>query len=90
MDSAYRMIRWKQSVECFPDFGMTFGNPNFALCEANGAHGHNIVADAELVPTIAARVYTGGVHLVAVHIDYGENTRVLINRIIGQVLELER
>ena len=28
-DDAYGMIRWKQAVEKFPDFGMTFGNPDF-------------------------------------------------------------
>ena len=28
-DSAYGMIRWKQAVDGFPDFGMTFGNPDF-------------------------------------------------------------
>jgi thiamine pyrophosphate-dependent acetolactate synthase large subunit-like protein len=28
-DGAYGMIRWKQSVDAFPDFGMNFGNPDF-------------------------------------------------------------
>ena len=28
-DSAYGMIRWKQAVDRFADFGMTFGNPDF-------------------------------------------------------------
>ena len=28
-DDAYGMIRWKQAVDGFPDFGMTFGNPDF-------------------------------------------------------------
>ena len=28
-DDAYGMIRWKQAVDEFPDFGMTFGNPDF-------------------------------------------------------------
>ena len=28
-DHAYGMIRWKQAVDGFPDFGMTFGNPDF-------------------------------------------------------------
>ena len=26
---AYGMIRWKQAVDSFPDFGLTFGNPDF-------------------------------------------------------------
>ena len=28
-DHAYGMIRWKQAVDGFPDFGMTFGDPDF-------------------------------------------------------------
>ena len=28
-DSAYGMIRWKQAVDKFPDWGLTFGNPGF-------------------------------------------------------------
>jgi acetolactate synthase-1/2/3 large subunit len=28
-DNAFGMIRWKQAADGFPDFGMTFGNPDF-------------------------------------------------------------
>ena len=39
-DHAYGMIRWKQAVDEFPDFGMTFGNPDFVkYAEAYGARG---------------------------------------------------
>jgi thiamine pyrophosphate-dependent acetolactate synthase large subunit-like protein len=39
-DSAYGMIRWKQAVDKFSDFGLTFGNPDFVKCaEAYGAKG---------------------------------------------------
>ena len=39
-DDAYGMIRWKQAVDKFPDFGMTFGNPDFvAYAQAYGAQG---------------------------------------------------
>src|ERR1700722_5392803 len=39
-DKAYGMIRWKQAVDDFPDFGLTFGNPDFVkYAEAYGAHG---------------------------------------------------
>ena len=30
-DNAYGMIRWKQAADGYPDFGMTFGNPDFVL-----------------------------------------------------------
>jgi acetolactate synthase-1/2/3 large subunit len=87
-DSAYGMIRWKQAVDKFADFGMTFGNPDFVrYAESYGAHGHRIAATSELIPTLEAAFRQGGVHLVAVPIDYSENMRVLVdelgNRSIG-------
>ena len=87
-DFAYGMIRWKQAVDHFPDFGMTFGNPDFvAYARSYGAHGHRIKATSELIPTLEAAFTQGGVHLVAVPVDYSENMRVLVeelgNRSIG-------
>ena len=39
-DNAYGMIRWKQAVDDFPDFGLTFGNPDFvALRRGLRRHG---------------------------------------------------
>ena len=39
-DSAYGMIRWKQEVDNFADWGLTFGNPDFVkYAEAYGARG---------------------------------------------------
>ncbi|CAN7553040.1 acetolactate synthase large subunit [Phyllobacterium sp. LjRoot231] len=84
-DSAYGMIRWKQAVEHFADFGMTFSNPDFvAYARSYGAHGHRINAVTDLAPTIEACFASGGVHLVAVPIDYSENTRVLIDELGGR------
>jgi acetolactate synthase-1/2/3 large subunit len=84
-DSAYGMIRWKQAVDRFTDFGMTFSNPDFvAYAQSYGARGHRILAADELVPTLAAAFSAGGVHLIAVPIDYSENTRVLVDELGGQ------
>ena len=89
-DSAYGMIRWKQAVDHFPDFGMTFGNPDFvAYARSYGGHGHRIASAAELVPTLEAAFAAGGVHLVAVPIDYSENTRVLVDELGGRVSSVE-
>src|SRR6202034_1021880 len=42
-DGAYGMIRWKQAVDQFADFGMTFGNPDFTkYAEAYGAGGRRV------------------------------------------------
>jgi acetolactate synthase-1/2/3 large subunit len=81
-DGAYGMIRWKQSVDGFADFGMTFGNPDFVkYAEAYGAKGHRVGATEDLVPTLEAAFRAGGVHLVAVPIDYSENKRVLVDEL---------
>jgi acetolactate synthase-1/2/3 large subunit len=89
-DSAYGMIRWKQAVDHFADFGMTFGNPDFvAYANSYGAHGHRIASAAELVPTLQAAFEKGGVHLVAVPIDYSENTRVLVDELGGRGSDVE-
>ena len=81
-DSAYGMIRWKQAVDDFPDFGLTFGNPDFVkYAESYGAKGHRIEATEDLVPTLEAAFNAGGVHLVACPIDYSENTRVLVQEL---------
>jgi acetolactate synthase-1/2/3 large subunit len=81
-DSAYGMIRWKQAVDNFPDFGLTFGNPDFVrYAEAYGAKGSRVSEAGALAPTLEAAFRGGGVHLVDVPIDYSENTRVLVDEL---------
>jgi acetolactate synthase-1/2/3 large subunit len=89
-DGAYGMIRWKQSVDKFTDFGMTFGNPDFVrYAEAYGARGYRVGATAELIPTLEAAFKAGGVHLVAVPIDYSENKRVLVDELKARLPAME-
>jgi acetolactate synthase I/II/III large subunit len=81
-DSAYGMIRWKQAVDSFPDFGLTFGNPDFVkYAESYGAKGSKVESTAELIPTLERAFKSGGVHLISVPIDYSENTRVLVDEL---------
>ncbi|ABI77917.1 putative acetolactate synthase [Hyphomonas neptunium ATCC 15444] len=81
-DSAYGMIRWKQAVDGFADFGMRFGNPDFVhYAEAYGAMGTRVTSVADLAPALEAAFLGGGVHLVDVAIDYSENTRVLVEEL---------
>jgi acetolactate synthase I/II/III large subunit len=90
VDSAYGMIRWKQAVDRFPDFGMTFNNPDFVkYAEAYGARGHNVTSVEAVAPTLQAAFDAGGVHLVAVPIDYSENIRVLVDELGARTLEGE-
>jgi acetolactate synthase-1/2/3 large subunit len=85
VDNAFGMIRWKQAVDGFPDFGMTFGNPDFArYAQAYGAQGRHVTDIAELAPALEAAFTAGGVHLLAVPIDYSENTRVLVDELQGR------
>ena len=89
-DSAYGMIRWKQAVDKFADFGLTFGNPDFVkYAEAYGAKGSRVTASKDLVPTLDAAFKGGGVHLVDVPIDYSENVRVLVDELKQRVNEIE-
>jgi acetolactate synthase-1/2/3 large subunit len=88
-DSAYGMIRWKQAVDKFPDWGLTFGNPDFVkYAESYGAIGHRVQRTEDLVPILDNAFKEGGVQLVTVPIDYVENTRVLVEELRGRVPEI--
>jgi acetolactate synthase-1/2/3 large subunit len=81
-DHAYGMIRWKQAVDGFPDFGMTFSNPDFVkYAEAYGAKGTRVGAIGELQSTLEKAFADKGVHLVIVPVDYSENERVLVDEL---------
>jgi acetolactate synthase I/II/III large subunit len=70
-------------------WGLTFGNPDFVkYAESYGARGTCVKCTEELVPTLEAAFNGGGVHLVVVPIDYSENTRVLVEELSAQELEM--
>jgi acetolactate synthase I/II/III large subunit len=81
-DNAYGMIRWKQAAESFTDWGLTFGNPDFVkYAESYGARGSAVDSAEGLGPALEAAFKAGGVHLVAVPVDYSENKRVLVDEL---------
>jgi len=81
-DHAYGMIRWKQEVDKFADFGLGFGNPDFvAYANAYGAKGWRVGKTSELATMLEAAFSAGGVHLVVVPVDYSENMRVLVDEL---------
>ena len=89
-DGAYGMIRWKQAVDSFPDFGLTFGNPDFVrYAESYGAKGSRVTSVDKLLPTLEAAFKGGGVHLVDVPIDYSENTRVLVDELRNRKVSIK-
>jgi acetolactate synthase-1/2/3 large subunit len=86
-DQAYGMIRWKQAIDHFADFGLSFGNPDFVLyAKAYGASGHRIETIDSFVPTLDAAFRSGGVHLISIPIDYSENVRVLVDELQARAL----
>jgi acetolactate synthase I/II/III large subunit len=79
-DRAYGMIRWKQQVDGFSDFGLDFGNPDFvAYARSYGAKGSRVDNAAEFKTMLEAAFRECGVHLVVAPIDYSENMRVLVH-----------
>jgi acetolactate synthase-1/2/3 large subunit len=81
-DRAYGMIRWKQQVDGFADFGLDFGNPDFvAYAKSYGAMGSRVGNASELASMLEAAFKGGGVHLVVAPIDYSENMRVLVHEL---------
>jgi acetolactate synthase I/II/III large subunit len=89
-DGAYGMIRWKQAVDGFADYGMRFGNPDFVrYAEAYGAKGSRVSAVEDLAPTLEAAFESGGVHLVDVPVDYSENTRVLVDELRNRTPDVD-
>jgi acetolactate synthase-1/2/3 large subunit len=81
-DNAYGMIRWKQAVDSFADWGLTFGNPDFVkYAEAYGAKGSRVDSADGLGRALEKAFVAGGIHLIAVPIDYSENIRVLVDEL---------
>jgi acetolactate synthase I/II/III large subunit len=81
-DRAYGMIRWKQELDGFSDFGLDFGNPDFvSYAKSYGAKGSRVGNAAEFATMLETAFREGGVHLVVAPIDYGENMRVLVHEL---------
>jgi acetolactate synthase-1/2/3 large subunit len=85
-DNAYGMIRWKQAVDGFADFGLTFGNPNFdTYAKSYGIGGTTVKGADDLASALEAAFAAGGVQLVTVPVDYSENNRVLMDELCANI-----
>lgn len=77
-DSAYGMIKWKQAAQNFEEFGLDYGNPDFVqYAESYGANGHRVTCSENLLEILQECIYSKGVHLIDVPVDYSENHKVL-------------
>jgi acetolactate synthase I/II/III large subunit len=87
-DNAFGMIRWKQAVDGFVDYGMTFNKPDFvAYAGAYGIKGSRVNSADGLASALEAAFAGGDVHLVTVQVDYSENTRVLVDELRARAIE---
>lgn len=74
VDNTYGMISWKQAGMSLPDYGLSFNNPDFVqYAESYGVTGHLVTKNNALEETLKLSMSTGGVHLIAVPIDYFDN-----------------
>ncbi|MEW6169701.1 MAG: acetolactate synthase large subunit [Pseudomonadota bacterium] len=77
-DSAYGMIKWKQTNMGFANYGLDYGNPDFVrYAEAYGAKGHRPQSAEELLPLLQRCQQEPGVHVIDLAVDYSDNDRVL-------------
>jgi len=85
-DGAYGMIRWKQEAMGYADFGLEFNNPDFVMyAHSYGATGHRVAATADFAPLLEGCLAAGGIHLICLPVDYGENKSVLIDELKQKV-----
>jgi len=77
-DDAYGMIRWKQAEMGFPDFGLTYGNPDFVeYARAYGARGHRVESTEGFAPLLKECLERPGVDLIELPVTYEDDNRVL-------------
>ncbi|PWI48497.1 acetolactate synthase large subunit [Candidatus Heimdallarchaeota archaeon B3_Heim] len=89
-DSAYGMIKWKQSAMGFTNFGLGFSNPDFCkYAESYGATGYKLQPEDDLHVVLKQKLNTPGVHLIDVPVDYSDNERVLIQELGERLCLLE-
>lgn len=77
-DSAYGMIKWKQSAMGLGDYGLDFANPDFvAYAHSYGATGYRITNSEEFATILTKCITQQGVHLIDLPIDYSPNSKIL-------------
>ncbi|HSQ78273.1 MAG TPA: acetolactate synthase large subunit [Nitrospirota bacterium] len=73
-DNAYGFIKWEQQAKGFTDFGLDYGNPDFAkYAESYGAAGMKVGKDDSLSETLRKAFSLDTVVLVECPIDYSVN-----------------
>jgi acetolactate synthase I/II/III large subunit len=77
-DDAYGMIRWKQEEMELPEYGLSYGNPDFvAYARAYGARGHRVEEAAGFLPLLEECIQTHGIDVIELPVSYADDNRVL-------------
>jgi acetolactate synthase I/II/III large subunit len=77
-DDAYGMIRWKQEEMGLPDFGLSYGNPDFVeYARAYGARGHRVDEVDGFAPLLEDCLERPGIDLIELPITYEDDNRIL-------------
>lgn len=88
-DNGYGMVKWKQEALGFESFGLDYKNPDFVkYAESYGARGHRLERTDGLAELMQLAFESGGVHVIAIPIDYSDNVRILNHSIREQSLAL--
>jgi acetolactate synthase-1/2/3 large subunit len=89
-DSAYGMIKWKQKIMKFEDWGLDFTNPDFVKYAVSyGAKGYRVSKTEDLLPLLQNCLNSKGVHVIDLPIDYSENVKVLIDELFKLVCVID-
>ncbi|NHJ48298.1 MAG: acetolactate synthase large subunit, partial [Asgard group archaeon] len=89
-DSAYGMIKWKQKIMKFEDWGLDFTNPDFIkYAESYGAKGYRVSKTEDLLPLLQNCLNSKGIHVIDLPIDYSENVKVLIDELFKLVCVID-
>ena len=70
-DNAFGMIKWKQGLAGFENWGLDLVNPDFVmLAKAYGVHGHRVTKADEFASILQSCLDTEGTHLIEVPFSY--------------------
>lgn len=70
-DNAFGMIKWKQGLVGFGDWGLDLVNPDFVvLAQSYGASGHRVASADEFAPLLQQCIDSKGTHVIEVPFSY--------------------
>ncbi len=77
-DNGLGMIKWKQEDECFADYGLDYGNPDFVqYAESFGASGYRPESVKDFQVILKTALNSKGVQIIDLEVDYSLNHEIL-------------